>query len=135
MTYLRAYAGTIAGFLLVDLVWISQVAGPLYKDEIGDMLLAQPKALAALLFYVAYAAAIVLLAVRPALQAASPRRAAADGAVLGLAAYGAFTLTNYAALTGWTMTLVVTDILWGGFITGLAALAGYFAAGRAARAQ
>ena len=46
-------------------------------------------------------------------------------------------MTNYAVLTGWTMLLVVSDILWGAFITALCALVAYLvarpAAGEASR--
>jgi len=128
MIFLKAFIGTLVTFLVVDIAWISMVVRGMYQREIGPMLLDSPNMTAAAIFYLAYVAGIVVLAVQPAIASGSVRVAVINGAVLGAIAYGTFTMTNYAVLKGWTAQLVWTDIVWGTFLTALCAVAGYFAA-------
>lgn len=128
MTFLKAFAGTIATFLVIDAIWIGTVVRKLYDREVGSLLKASPDMGAAAVFYLAYAAGIVWLAVLPALGAGSVRTALVNGAVLGALAYGTYTVTNYAVLKNWTFTLVWSDIVWGAFLTAVCAACGYFAA-------
>ena len=48
--------------------------------------------------------------------------------LIGLLAYGTYDLSNLATLKGWTVSLVVVDILWGIAVSAIAATAGYFVA-------
>lgn len=128
MRILLAYLAAAAVFIVVDLIWIVLVVLDTYQREIGSMLSDSPNRAAAGIFYAGYIAGILLLASLPAVERGSWRTAALNGAVLGAIAYGTYTVTNYAVLTGWTMTLVVTDILWGAFITALCALVGFIVA-------
>ena len=126
----KAYVAILVGFLAIDAVWIGLVARQLYADDLGDLMRSQPGAAAAGAFYLLYAAGIVFFAVQPALKAASAGTALFNGAFLGLLCYGTFTVTNYAVLTVWTPMLLVTDILWGMFITAVCAAIGYAVARR-----
>ncbi len=128
MRILIAYIAAAAVFIVVDLIWIVLVVLDLYEREIGDLLSDSPNGTTAGIFYIGYIAGILLLASLPAVEKASWKIAAINGAVIGAIAYGTYTVTNYTVLTGWTMTLVVTDILWGAFITALIALVGYIVA-------
>ena len=38
--------------------------------------------------------------------------------------YGTYEFTNYATLRDWSMQQVVTDTIWGGFLTGISAWSG-----------
>ncbi len=133
MRILLAYLAATAVFIVVDLIWIVLVVLDLYEREIGDLLSDSPSGLAAVIFYLAYIAGILLLASLPAVEKGSWKTAAINGAVIGAIAYGTYTVTNYTVLTGWTMTLVVTDILWGPVITALCALVGYIVLERLGR--
>lgn len=130
----KAYAAILVAFLVIDAVWIGLVARHLYEDDLGDLMRSQPGAVAAGAFYLLYAAGIVFFAVKPALADGSARTALFNGAFLGLLCYGTFTVTNYAILNAWTPMLLVTDILWGMFITGVTAAIGYAVASRRPRA-
>lgn len=125
MSFVKAYLGTIVPFLLIDALWIGLVLGDYYRETVGHLLLDKPNFVPAGLFYLAYAAAIVFLAVRPAITARQLKVSLINGGVLGGIAYGTFTLTNYSVLQGWTTGLVISDIVWGTFLTALSAGCGY----------
>ena len=126
--YAIAYGAAAAVFFAVDMVWLGLVARGLYRDRLGALLLDQPNLWAAGAFYVIYVVGIVVLCIHPALQTGTWRTACLGGAVLGLAAYGAYDLTNLATLRGWPVGLAGIDIAWGVFLTALSATAGYAAA-------
>ncbi|MGB5490027.1 MAG: DUF2177 family protein [Woeseiaceae bacterium] len=125
MSFAKAYIGTALPFLVIDAAWIGLVVRGYYQDTIGYLLLDKPNLVAGGLFYLAYAAGIVILAVQPAAVSGKLKTALINGAVLGAMAYGTFTLTNFAVLRGWTTGLVVSDILWGTFLTAISAACGY----------
>lgn len=70
---------------------------------------------------------MVCFAVAPALAERSWRRAAINGALLGLLAYGTYDMTNLATLKDWPLAMGIVDIGWGSLLTGSSALAGYLA--------
>jgi len=132
MRYVRAYLAALAAFLVIDLAWIVFVLRPFYEAQLGEFLSASPGAIGSSLFYLAYVAGIVCLAAEPAIRAGSLRTALSRGAVLGLLAYGSYTVTNYAIFEAWNLALLVSDIAWGAFLTAVCAACAYFA-GRTAR--
>lgn len=115
-----ALAALVIGVL--DALWISFVAGPLYAAELGDRLADPVVGWAAAVFYVVHVVSVTVLAIRPALDVDSLRVAAVHGLVLGVGAYATFGFTNLAVLADWTLLLAVTDTLWGGFLTATAAV-------------
>lgn len=128
--WLLAYGGALASMLALDALWIGLYMAPAYKSALGELMLAQPRVGAAVLFYLLYAAGTVLLAAAPGLRAMSWQTAALQGAALGLIAYGTYDLTNYSILKAWPLGLALADIAWGALLTALAATAGWFAASR-----
>lgn len=124
MMYAKAFVAVIVSFLVIDGLWIAFVIQRLYENEVGNLLRSSPNMIAAGAFYLAYAAGIVFLAVRPAVRDRSGSTALIHGAVLGAIAYGTFTVTNYSLLNGWTATLVISDVLWGSALTAACAWCG-----------
>jgi len=129
MDHLVAYAAVLVSLLVIDVLWVWLVAKPLYDRAVGAILRPTPRMGAAVVFYLAYPAAVVFLAARPALAGDSTVTALTGGLVLGLTAYGTFALTNLALLQQWTVGLAVTDTAWGGTLTAVAAWLGFLAAG------
>ncbi len=127
-TFGIAYAGTLISFLLIDAIWLGVVAKNFYRDQLGDMMLPSPKFAVAAVFYLFFAVAIVVLSVRPGLEAGSIWYAVGHGAVLGLAAYGTYDMTNLSTLKGWPIALSIVDLLWGTVLTAAASACGYAAA-------
>ncbi|MBK1793104.1 DUF2177 family protein [Devosia sp. WQ 349] len=127
-TLLAAYFGAAALFFAVDFVWLGFLAIGFYRSEIGHLLLDKPNMTAAVVFYLFYVIGIVGFAILPALNANSWVWALVAGVALGLIAYGTYDFTNLATLKDWSWKVTVVDLIWGGAITGGAAVAGYFAA-------
>ncbi|MBO9590530.1 DUF2177 family protein [Devosia sp.] len=128
LTLLAAYAGAAAVFFALDFLWLSVIAIGFYRAEIGTLLLERPNFMAASAFYLFYVAGIVGFAVVPAVSAQSWLWAVIAGVALGLIAYGTYDMTNLATLKDWSWKVSAIDLCWGGFLSGLAALAGYWAA-------
>lgn len=125
--FLMSWGATAFVFLVIDAIWLGLIAASFYRRELGELMLDQPKLGIAALFYVGYTFAVVLLASAPAARSGSLSQALIYGAVLGLAAYGTYDITNYATLKNWPQTMVLVDMVWGTVLTAAAAAAGYAA--------
>jgi len=128
MRYGAAYVASLIVLALCDFVWLSTMGDAVYRPRLGALLLEKPVLWAAVLFYLVYAAGVVLFAVTPALNAQSWLRAAVLGAFFGLFAYATYDLTNLATLRAWSVTVSVLDIGWGAVLSAIGASAGYLAA-------
>jgi uncharacterized membrane protein len=62
-------------------------------------------------------------AVQPA---TSFRDGVTRGAVIGAILYAFYDLTNYATLTNWTLSMTVTDIVWGTLLCTVATAVGVY---------
>ena len=112
-TYGIAYLTTAVVFLCIDAVWLTVMAGRLYKPLLGPMLLDTFDVRAAALFYIIFIGGTVYFAVQPALQSGSWTTAAVHGAVFGFCAYATYDLTNQATLKNWPVAVTVADICLG----------------------
>ncbi len=119
------YLAVLVSFAVIDGAWIAFVAGPMFRNTVGAIMLDEPNLIAALPFYAIYALGIFVLAVQPSLAAGSSKIAYINGGVLGLTAYATFEFTSLAILKGWTMALVVPDLIWGTLLTAIVALIGH----------
>lgn len=118
------YLATALAFCACDFIWLGFIANDFYRRQLGELLLAQPNWVGAILFYVLYIAGIVLFVVARAAPSGSLVRAAWLGALFGLVAYGTYDLTNLATLKGFTVQVVAADLAWGAFVTAVGAVAG-----------
>jgi uncharacterized membrane protein len=121
------YFVTLIVFLGVDAVWLKAVMKPLFDRHIGDMMAEELRLGVAAGFYVFYIMGILYFATIPALREGSWQLAALNGAILGFLAYGTYEATSFSIMRGWTWSMLITDTLWGTFLTGLSAVAGYMA--------
>ncbi|WP_299847489.1 DUF2177 family protein [uncultured Paracoccus sp.] len=118
------YASTLLVFLALDILGITQIIRPVFERHVGDLLADPFRVVPAAVFYAAYIAGLLYFVSIPALAEDRPVKALIGGALLGLMCYGTYEFTNYATLRDWSMQQVVTDTLWGGFLTGVSAWAG-----------
>ncbi|MBM3907665.1 MAG: DUF2177 family protein [Gemmatimonadetes bacterium] len=116
--FLKLYAAAIVIFFAIDLTWLGVVAKKFYAEQMGHLLRPDVQWGPAILFYLIYVAAIVVLCVKPALERESVGYAVALGALFGLAAYAAFDLTSLALLKDFPVKGAVVDLIWGTVLTG-----------------
>jgi len=128
MNSLYAFGAVALSILILDAMWLTSrfsYHSALLKSVQGGVFMA-PRLLPAALVYVLIPVAIMYFVLsRPK----DLKAAAIDGAVLGVAMYGLYDLTNYATLKGWTLEMAVTDTLWGAFVSGVGAAVGAFVLG------
>lgn len=127
--YALIYLAVLFTYLILDAIWLGLVAKSSYQEAIGPLMRAEGyPILPWVLFYVTYSFAIVYLVIHPNMGAASPVPVILSAAVLGIAAYGAYNLTNYAILKDWPLGITLKDWAWGTFITTASSVAGFYAA-------
>lgn len=126
LRYGLVYLATAVPLLVMDYIWLNFAASRIYRPQLGSLLLDNPNLVVAAGFYLVYSLAVVILVVLPALGQGNWALALGLGAVLGIAAYGTYDITNLATLRGWSVLVTVVDIAWGMTVTALAATIGYF---------
>jgi len=119
--HIFAYGATLVTFFAIDLVWLMWLARPTYVAEMGSLLKKDPNLVAALAFYLLYAAGLVFFAVSPGIKGGSVMYALFLGAALGLIAYGTYDLTNLSVVEGFNWRIALIDLAWGTALSGATA--------------
>jgi uncharacterized membrane protein len=127
--YIIAYLATGLSFAVIDSVWLRTMYTRLYQPEIGEVLMKGLRWGPAVAFYLLYIMGMMVFAVGPALKAGQWQTAVMQGALLGFFCYATYDLTNYATLKIWSLKVTILDMIWGSFLTGSAALAGFWLTG------
>ena len=122
-TIVTAHLATFVAFALLDAIWLSRMAGVLYRPTMGDMLLDGFRLAPALVFYVVYIVGLVHFGVRPGLTGGA-LATLGNAALFGFVAYATYDLTNQATLKNWSTTLTIADLAWGTFASAVAASVG-----------
>ncbi|WP_083256762.1 DUF2177 family protein [Glaciecola punicea] len=112
-------------FAILDAFWLGYFATNWYQTEMQSLMRSQFITWPWLIFYLIYTSVTFLLAVLPNREKLWTY-AAIDGALLGLASYGAYNLTAYSIIEGFTLKIMLTDWVWGTFLTSCCATAGWF---------
>lgn len=112
-------------FAVIDAIWIGVVANKFYKSKMKNLLLDKPNFIPAIIFYIIYVTAIVVLALEPALVTDSLAKAVGYSAMFGLAAYATYDLTNASTLKEWPKSITIVDLLWGTAVTTLSTLVAF----------
>jgi uncharacterized membrane protein len=121
LRYVIAYVATALMFAGMDFVWLSLAAPRLYKPELGDQIIDGVRIVPAVAFYAIYMVGVTVLCVVPALDSGNWSKATLNGAVMGVAAYAAYDLTNQATLRVWSTKVTVADLAWGMVATAVSA--------------
>jgi uncharacterized membrane protein len=123
---IATYLATVIGFAAVDYVWLSQIGPKVYHPTLDSVLRPanDPVDLpAAIVFYLAYIAGILALAIWP--RRNDPLlQTTITGGILGAMCYATYDLTNQATLSVWATRITIADILWGTFVTAVGATVG-----------
>ena len=119
-----AFVVALLTLLVVDGVWLKFVVKGFVKNHIGHLMAEKARLGPIAVFYPLYAGVIVLLIVLPAIYGEfTAIRVFLSGTLLGLAAYGAYDLTNHATLKNWPVVMTIVDMAWGSLLTGTASVA------------
>lgn len=124
MQILTLYLATAAIFLILDAIMLTAVVAPLFRRHIGAMMLRTPRVVPAAVFYLFYVAGLLILVSVSAFHQANVITAFWQGALIGAMAYGTYEFTNYATLTDWKPSMVLTDGLWGTVLTAVSTAGG-----------
>ncbi|TCT36456.1 DUF2177 family protein [Martelella mediterranea] len=130
LAYIIGLIATVVVFSILDFIWLGTVAFSFYESHIGDLLLSSPNWTAGLTFYFMYMIGIYYFVVIPGVKHRSALRGLLNGAIFGFMAYGTYDLTNMATLSGWSWNVVIVDMIWGTFATGLTGFLASLAARR-----
>ena len=106
-------------FVAIDAVWLTTMSKRFYNKYLKDFLAPKPNFVAAGVFYAIYIFAIVVFVLNPGLERESLSFVVGHGALLGLAMYATYDLTNQATLKNWPTILTVVDLAWGTVVTTL----------------
>ena len=118
------YLSVTTIFLFIDIIWLSQFFSYIYQPNIGELLRENIIIFPAILFYIIYPLGATILVALPSLEKVLSRTIFINGFILGVIAYGTYNLTNMATLEGWSAKVVIIDMIWGGFLTGVSVLLG-----------
>ena len=123
LQFLAAYAVALAVVGVLDGFWLGWLAKSFYREQLGALMTDSVRIVPAAIYYFGFPLAIVYLALMPA---TSLGEAVLRSAVLGLAAFGVYDMTNLATLRGYTVLMAVVDMAWGTFATALSGAAAYY---------
>ncbi len=126
MTTVKLFILSIVVCAFLDAIWLGYVMTNRYKEWFGTLARLNPDGslninfIAAILVYVLLAAGMVFF-VLPRTVGLSSLSVFLFGALMGLIVYGVYDLTNAATLTRWPLSLILADMAWGTFATGMTA--------------
>lgn len=126
--YMQSILGALIAifvcFAVLDFLWLGVIADSWYQSEMAPLLRSQFITWPWLVFYLMYGGVVFVLAV-VANRDKSLLYAGIDGALLGLASYGAYNLTAYSIIEGFTLFIMTIDWAWGTCLTSVSAMAGW----------
>lgn len=122
-TFLIPYVSALVGLIIIDGTWLTIMGKSFYGKYLGHLMAPSASWIPVVIFYLLYAAGIVLFVTMPSLRdGAGILKVFLTGAFLGLIAYGAYDFTNQATLKDWPVLVTVVDLAWGAILTGVASV-------------
>ena len=109
---------------VLDIIWLSLLAKPMYQQGIGHLMADQPNLIFAAIFYMVFVFGLMWFAVAPNRHAKDLKSTFITAAIFGFFVYASYDLTNLALLKNWPLPLSIIDITWGTLLSGVSASAG-----------
>ncbi len=119
MKILLTFIITLLIFGAIDFLWLGVIAKNLYQQKLGFVMTDKVNWVAASIFYLMYIGGILYFVIFPDLDNDDWQATLFKGAILGILCYGTYDLTNMATIKNWSYEIVIIDIIWGAFLTGL----------------
>uniref|UniRef100_A0A6C0B827 DUF2177 family protein n=1 Tax=viral metagenome TaxID=1070528 RepID=A0A6C0B827_9ZZZZ len=120
---IRSLLIVAVAMLLMDTIWLSfqySYNATIIKNVQKSVM--KMRYIPAALVYLIMPLAVTYLAIVPS---KSIQESVKKGALVGLAMYGVYDLTNLATLDAWTNRMAMQDIAWGTFLCSVTAGIGY----------
>lgn len=115
------YISIIVFLGIGDYLWFHYLAGSIYQDAVGTLLMFEDDKMilrmdAVAGVYLAMAMLILLFVIIP--DNSSPKwiLSVLKGAILGMLVYAVYQFTNHAVLKSWSSDIILPDVLWGGIL-------------------
>lgn len=124
LKFLPAYLTIIVVMFVLDIIWLSVIAQPVYQQGIGHLMAAKPNLLFAGLFYIVYVSGLMWFALMPNRHHKGLKNTFVAAATFGFFVYASYDLTNLALLKDWPLSLSLIDITWGTLLSGVSASVG-----------
>lgn len=115
------YLATLLVIVPIDFLFLGTVAKSFFQSQVGDML-GTIRLAPAILFYILYVVGILIFV--SAAPGVTWQSTLLYGALFGFFCYMTFELTNLSLLKHWTWPVVIVDVTWGTFVTGVSATLG-----------
>ena len=106
------YFLTLISTLIIDFIWLGIILKSFYAKELGTLMKSPANLYSALAVYIILALGLVFFVSNNTL-ATSYLSFALLGALFGFIVYAVFDFTNFAVLQGYSLKIVIVDILWG----------------------
>ena len=119
----KALFAVMVTLLVLDFIWLGVMSRGFFRNEIGDLLRDKVSWVPGVLVYVLLTVGIFVFVLNSSF-ADGVLRTVGLGVLFGVVVYGVYDLTNLALVRGWTVRAALVDVLWGGFIGGVAAYVG-----------
>jgi uncharacterized membrane protein len=119
--YILLYLATLIVIVPIDFLFLGTVAKGFFTSQVGDML-GQVRLAPAILFYLLYIVGILVFV--SGSPGATWRSTLLYGGLFGLFCYATFELTSMSLLRHWTWPVVIVDVAWGTFVTGVSSTLG-----------
>ena len=122
---IKLYYVSLPIFLVVDMTWLGLISKNFYAEQIGFLMKTNVNWLSAAIFYLLFILGLDFFVIYPAVEKNSWVNALALGALFGLVTYSTYDLTNLATIKGWPLSVTITDLLWGTFVSAFVSLSTY----------
>ena len=122
--FIPAYFSTMLVMFVLDLIWLSALAKPLYQHGIGHLTAAAPQLVYAGLFYLVYVLGLLRYALMPNIALKGVKATFIAAVIFAFFVYASYDFTNLALLKDWPLRLSIIDIAWGMLLSGVSASAG-----------
>lgn len=123
--FLKLYLITLPIFLAIDVVWLTTMSKLFYQKKLGFLMTKSPNYVAALIFYLLFAAGLVVFVLIPSLEKKMWLQALLSGALFGLICYATYDLSNLATIEDWPLSVTIVDLIWGTSISAVTSLIAY----------
>lgn len=120
MIFLKTYLISLLVLFPIDVVWLT-LTKKIYDNWLSPFqrVLNVP---AAILVYLFIPFGLVYLVISKHIGESPNIKIIMDAFVYGVCSYSVYDLTNLATLKGWSVPMVITDIIWGGVLCSLVTL-------------